>query len=541
MKDFRVLKFLDKFSSIFEKFGIDYKVMRKIVQIKLIMDSRRVPTVFNNRSRRKENTEGEGSVFSKPSLVYVFISLIMLPFLFIKANYDFCMSFVFGIAMFMIMTTLISDFSSVLLDLRDRNIISSKPIESKILSMAKIIHICIYIFSITMSLTGIPLVVSLFRHGVIFFVIFLIEIILMDLLVIMMTALLYLVILKFFDGEKLKDIINYVQIILTITLTIGYQLIGRMFDFTSLSAVFVPKWWEYFIIPVWFGAPFELILNGNHNIYNIAFSILAVIIPIISIILYLKLMPTFERSLQKLDNNGEDKKSKSKLTDKLANVVCFTKTEKIFFKFTSDMIKNERDFKLKVYPSLGMSIIFPFIFMMNGNRNFSNIGSGKSYINLYFCALMLPMVIMMVKYSKNYKGAWIYKVSPLKNTSDIYKGTFKSVILNLIVPIFILECIIFLFIFGLRIFPDLILIFLNMMLYTVICFKAFKRALPFSVPYATGKQSEGLVIIPIMMLLGVLALIHFLATLVTFGVYINILVVFIIDVIAWKFAFSVKI
>jgi ABC-2 type transport system permease protein len=541
MKDFRVLKFLDKFSSIFEKFGIDYKVMRKIVQIKLIMDSRRVPTVFNNRSRRKENTEGEGSVFSKPSLVYVFISLIMIPFLFIKANYDFCMSFVFGIAMFMIMTTLISDFSSVLLDLRDRNIISSKPIESKILSMAKIIHICIYIFFITMSLTGIPLVVSLFRHGFLFFIIFLIEIILMDLLVIMMTALLYLVILKFFDGEKLKDIINYVQIILTITLTIGYQLIGRMFDFTSLSAVFVPKWWEYFIIPVWFGAPFELILNGNHNIYNIVFSILAVIIPIISIILYLKLMPTFERSLQKLDNNGEDKKSKSKFTDKLANVVCFTKTEKIFFKFTSDMIKNERDFKLKVYPSLGMSIIFPFIFMMNGNRNFSNIGSGKSYINLYFCALMLPMVIMMVKYSKNYKGAWIYKVSPLKNTSDIYKGTFKSVILNLIVPIFILECIIFLFIFGLRIVPDLILIFLNMMLYTVICFKAFKRSLPFSVPYATGKQTEGLIMLPIMMLLGVLALVHFLATLVTFGVYIYILVVFIIDVIAWKFAFSVKI
>jgi hypothetical protein len=540
VKDFRILKFLDKFKGIFEKFHIDYETMRKIIQIKLIMDSRRVPTVLNNRARKNKKSEDDKNSSGRVSIVYIFISLIMIPFIFIKANYAFSMSFVFAIVMFMLMTTLIADFSSVLLDLRDKNIIASRPVEGKTVSMAKIIHICIYIFSLTISLTGIPLIISLFVHGVVFFIIFLLEIILMDLLVIMITALLYLAILRFFDGEKLKDIINYVQIILSITLTIGYQFLGRLFNIVKLNVTFVPKWWQYFIVPMWFGGSFQLIINGNYNIYYIIFLLLAVCVPILSICLYLKLMPTFEKNLQKLENNGEITKAKSKFTDKLANIVCFTKIERTFFKFTTDMIKNEREFKLKVYPSLGLSIIFPFIFMFNRNTSFSSIRSGKGFIMIYFCALMLPTVVMMVKYSKEYKGAWIYKVTPIKDTGDIYRGTFKSLILKLICPIFILEGIIFIAIFGLRIFPDLILVFLNMMLYTVVCFKAFKKALPFSIPYATAKQSEGIIMIPIMILLGVLGLIHFLATFVTFGVYIYILIMFIIDFITWKFAFKIK-
>lgn len=40
---------------------------------------------------------------------------------------------------------------------------------------------------------------------------------------IVITALIYLFILRFFNGEKVKDIINFVQIALTIVMTIGYQ------------------------------------------------------------------------------------------------------------------------------------------------------------------------------------------------------------------------------------------------------------------------------------------------------------------------------
>ena len=257
MKDFKILRFIDKFRGLFESFGVDYDTMRKILQVKFLLDERRVPTVMKNNSSKKKSEEGNSIV--KSLWFYILLGLILVPFVILEGNYLFKMSFLFGILMFMMMTILISDFSSVLLDLRDKDIILSKPVDGKTLSAAKTVHIMIYMFYITFSFTGPALIVSLFRSGFLFFIVFLLEIILMDLLVVALTALLYLLILKFFDGEKLKDIINYVQIILTISLSVGYQLIGRLFDFSDIMNIdFVPKWWQYLIPSMWFGGSFEI-------------------------------------------------------------------------------------------------------------------------------------------------------------------------------------------------------------------------------------------------------------------------------------------
>ena len=58
MRDFPSLKLLDRFEKVFTSFGVDYPIMRKILQVKLIMDRRRVPTIFhktiaNLRSNKK--------------------------------------------------------------------------------------------------------------------------------------------------------------------------------------------------------------------------------------------------------------------------------------------------------------------------------------------------------------------------------------------------------------------------------------------------------------------------------------------------------
>lgn len=542
MKDFLFLKILDKFKGIFEKLGVDYVVMRKILQIKLIMDGRRVPTALSNSSRKKEENK-DGNNFFKSLWFYMLIGLIMLPFILMGKNYAFQMSFIFGILMFMVMTSLIADFSSVLLDIRDKNIISSKPVGSKTLSMAKALHVFIYMFLITLSLTLFALIGALIKHGFLFFIVFLIEIILVDLFIVVLTALLYMLILKFFDGEKLKDIINYVQIILSIVLAVGYQLIGRLFQFTDINLAFTPKWWQYFISPVWFGAPFEIIFNHNYNSNFAIFTFLAVFVPVFSIIIYIKSIPSFEQSLQKLNNNtGRAEKGSRKITKWISKIVCSTGEERIFFKFAMCMMKNERSFKLKVYPSLGFALIFPFIFIFNsiGGRGFEGISSTKAYLYIYFCALLLPTVVMMMRYSEKYKGAWIYRALPIKDAAPIFKGTVKAFIIRLLVPIYTVEGLIFILIFGFRIFPDLILVFLCMLLFTIISFKVIKKALPFSDAFEATQQSEGLIIIPLMLLLGAFAGIHYASTFLSYGIYIYIAVMLIMNLIAWKIAFKIS-
>ena len=53
MQDYRTLKLLDRFEKVFSRFGVDYKIMRRILQVKFTMDGRRVPTIFSQNAKKK--------------------------------------------------------------------------------------------------------------------------------------------------------------------------------------------------------------------------------------------------------------------------------------------------------------------------------------------------------------------------------------------------------------------------------------------------------------------------------------------------------
>ncbi|MFP3441227.1 hypothetical protein R0K18_26195, partial [Pantoea sp. SIMBA_133] len=100
------------------------------------------------------------------------------------------------------------------------------------------------------------------QFGVIVALLFRVTVLFSDLFIVAITALLYYVILKFFGGERLRDVINYVQIGLSFTIVIGYQVLARAFEFQGLQSSFEAAWWNVLLPPVWFGAPFAVILNG---------------------------------------------------------------------------------------------------------------------------------------------------------------------------------------------------------------------------------------------------------------------------------------
>lgn len=540
MKELRILKLLDRFAFIFKMLGADYILMRKILEIKLIMDGRRIPTVLNNNKDAegdKEKNHFIGSLW-----VYTLMGAITIPFILMGDHYIFQMSLVFGIYLFMIMSTLISDFSSVLLDLRDKNVLLSKPVDEKTVSMAKTVHILIYMSFISVAFAGIPIVVSMVRHGVLFALIFVGEIILADLFIVAVTALIYLLVLKVFDGEKLKDIINYVQIALAIGIAVGYQLIGRLFQFTDLSAVFVPKWWQFFVVPVWFGAPFEILLNDSTSGYYRLFSVLVLVIPLISILLFLELMPVFERNLQKLiSSSGTRRKRTFRLSEKTARLICFSREERTFYRFAMDMMRNEREFKLQVYPSLGLSIVFPFLFIINETASGSYL-SPNYCLHLYFGAIFLPSVIQMMKCSVNYKAAWIYKTAPVKAAGAIFKGTMKALLVRLFLPVFLVESIIFIMLLGTGIILNLIGIFLNIQLFAVFCFHIFEKTLPFSESFGSA-QKGAWTALPTFIILAALAGAHYFFISAWFGDYGSywvILLSVLSNVILWRKAFAVK-
>lgn len=547
MKEPRSLKFLDKFKKIYSRFGVDYEVMRLILKVKLTMDGRKVATIFNN----SKNDKKDKNQFYRSLMMYGFMGFFLMFFMLLDTNIMWQMSIYFSTFMFIILTIFISDFSTVLLDVKDKILIGTKGVDSRTLNAAKLTHILIYMISLTLALGGFSILAS-FKYGIGFFLIFFIELIIIDLFMIIITTLLYLLILKFFDGEKLKDVINIVQIILTIFMTIVYQLPGRFGNFLDIKGSFNIKPWHYAFPPIWFAAPLKSIKDREINLTLLILIVLSIIIPLISMIVYYKLIPSFERYLEKLNNNSyANEGEKEPRYIKIGEILCKDKQERSFFNFTCGLIKHEREFKLKVYPALAMAFIFPFLFMFIGieHNEFKSFANWKNFmenstrfLNIYFCGVMLSTVIPTMKFSERYKGAWIYRVSPLKDTSPIFKGCFKGILYKLVLPIILLESVVYVFIFNIKVLPHLIIAFLAIVFLCMITFIVMDKALPFSKEFKASESGGDIGSFFLCMFLGVfLAGGHFAAIkLSSYGIYLYAVVLISLILFTWKTAFKVS-
>ncbi|WP_372867775.1 hypothetical protein [Planomicrobium okeanokoites] len=536
MREFKSLKFIALFKGLFRRFGVDYDVMMLILRIKLTMDERRVPTVFNEMGKKKE-----GNQFLKSLWIYGIYSLLLLPFLFIGENYIFQMSIMFGMILFILMTSMIADFTSVLLDVRDKNVLQTKPVDKKTITVAKTIHIMIYMSFVTGAFVALPLVVSLYRHGPLFSLVFLVEIIFAMLLVVVLTSLLYLFVLRYFDGERLKDIINYVQILLSVGLVVGYQVLIRAFEFSDLNINYSFSWWHFLIPPIWYGAPFEMVLNGNTAWHMIAFTVLAVLVPIVAIFVYSRLMPSFERNLEKMLSDTKSRKPGRHLLDGFwAKLLCRSKEERVFFRFSALMMKKEREFKLKAFPNLALSVVFPFLFIFNELRirSLADISEGNMFLFIYFCNIMIPGTIFMLKFSGSYKGGWIFKAAPISRETAPYSAAIKAFLAKLYLPVFLGVGIIYVGIFSFRILPDLVVVLLAAILQSLITYHMMKdEDFPYTRSFEFAQDPGTARMFMLTLIIGAFVGVHFIARLLDFGIYIYMALLIAAIFVSWRRVF----
>lgn len=150
MKEFKVLKIIDKLSWLYKKAGVDYDVFRLILNTKLTMDGRRKATVFNDSRKNKEDS----NQFYKALIMYALFGVFIGLMLIIDVNKMYLMTIYFSAIMFMVLTIFISDFSYVILDVRDKNILFTKGVDNKTLNAAKITHVVIYMIYLTLALVG---------------------------------------------------------------------------------------------------------------------------------------------------------------------------------------------------------------------------------------------------------------------------------------------------------------------------------------------------------------------------------------------------
>ena len=66
---------------------------------------------------------------------------------------------------------------------------------------------------------------------------------------------------------------------------------------------------------------------------------------------------------------------------------------------------------------------------------------------------------------------------------------------NLYFPVYLLISAVFVAIFGVRIIPDLLLVFVSALNFSILCFAIFEKSLPFSRSYETYSQGNGALVL----------------------------------------------
>lgn len=509
MEDFFSLKILDLFRPLFEAFGVEYEKMRLIVSMKLTLDKRK-----NNSSENKNS-------LMQSVILYLVIGLVASRIIVMPIDIMTKMTVLFALIFVMLLTCFITDFSSVILDTYDRHIIGITDVKDITLNMAKIVHIIIYISIISLSISAFSILMILMAYNIGFCLLFILCMILMDFLLIMMTSVIYYLLIKIFKGEKLKDVLNLFQIFMIFVFSIMYYFITSSLSDIQINYTFSINAYDLFIPFMWFASLFCVIFYGKIQTLYIIMAILGIIVPILSILIYIKLTPAFERNLDKLEQvsyNEKDSKSKKSFVSKLANKICKNNEEKSFFEFIYTNLSRDREFKTRVYPTLASGIIMPLVLLfVTYDRSISimeylkSLSTTNNFLNIYLAVILLQNCILLLKYSKEYEASFIYDVLPISKKKNIYSAEFKVIIIKLFVPIFIIIGIPYLILFKAKFIVHLLIAFVSTIFISMGTFRVNDKSLPFSEDYAvTANTSNFLNIIKSIGFVGVAVLLHYL-------------------------------
>ena len=515
-------------SRFYERMGVDLAQLIAILRIKLVMDDRRPNSIHQTRQKKQNKPIALATLGTM--LFSVLLGSFFLMSFAVGKDPVTQLTIYFSFYIFLLASTLISDFTSVLIDVRDNLIILPKPINDKTFVLARLLHIIIHISKIVIPMT----VPGMIYIGVVFGFQGLIGFILLVLSASFFTIFLinavYILILRVTTPQKFKNVISYFQIGFAIIFYGGYQLLPRLMSKAALANFNIETaGWKWLTPSYWFAESWQFINSFIFTTPLVTSFLLSMLLPVASIWIVIRYFaPSFNRKLSMISGSSDNadrttvpskdqqnRSTTSKMLMKFSEWFTQKGPERMSFLHTWKMTGRSRDFKMKVYPSFGYLIVYVVIMFLNSKKvSFDMIrdqtGGGKFvFIGiLYFSGFMLMMAVNQVIYSDKYKAAWIYYVTPVKTPGALLSGAVKSIMTKFYLPIVVLLSATAIAVIGPKVIPNLILGMCNQLLIISCVGYISLRDLPFSAMQMmsgkTGSFIRGLFSLTIPMLLAVL-------------------------------------
>jgi len=513
----------------YTRMGVNITQLRAILTAKLLMDDRR--PIHLNRKNKKTEAKPSNFVGIFRFFLSLLLGIVLIFPLISDANKLVKMGILFTLLFIILSLMLISEFTAVLLDGRDNQIILPKPVNDRTFLISRILHLIIFILDVSIPIVVPAAITICFTEGwrglfgfviiipfIIFFTVFFLNIF-------------YLLMLKYTTIERFKNIVTNFQIFLAIIIYGGYQFIPRWMGSESFLTFTFPENFTSLCIPsYWFASAWQIVYQGfaGSNMIRIVAATLGFVVPIIAIrAMIVYFAPSFNRKLAGINTSGSEeiKVPSTKTSTQALNIshstgkkyyqwlsekITRNGAEKMGFEFTWLITARSRDFKLRTYPGLGYIAVYIFLLIFSKkNVSLKDVSASENGLKLMLISMLYISMFFIIgalnnsKTSDKYKAAWIFYIAPIRFPGAIITGTVKSLLFKFAAPFLLICSLTGIWLLGWIAIPNLLLAIGNLVAMTYLSAYIAIKELPFSVPeYASGKGTNFL----INLLIGILPL-----------------------------------
>jgi len=514
------LKILILFRPFFLRLDVNFEQLLAIVEVKLKMDNRRAR--FNQWN--KKQSESNSTFFLTLGLYFLMASAFS-AFIYFSVSIIAIYSLISAMMMFMLAMTLITDFSAVILDSNDNAVLLPRPIDDRTLLIARITHILMYLLSMMLALAIPFMVVTMFKYGVLASISFLFISLLSLILIVFLTNIFYLVLMQFTSEERLRNVINTFQIILTFTFMGGYRLVGRLVNFDALMNGVDTKvqWWYFFVPPIWMGNSMNVIIKHEFDATKFLFIFLTLTVPFMVVFFVNNVFSgIFNQKIAGMDIAKRQEKIPNKVAKKglietLSGIFTGTSMERGAFEFVWKITSRDRKFKLRIYPSLAYLLIYPIFMIGTGRGDGSFVqqiehlreSTGIGIVVIYLCGTVLLTIRSQISQSEDFKAAWLYELAPIIKPGEILSGSMRAIMVKFLLPITIFLSLVLSIIWGVDLLDDLLFGMLTITNLDLLLSIGMSNELPFSTEIKKNGGGSFIRNMAYVFIAGIIGLVHY--------------------------------
>lgn len=255
----------------------------------------------------------------------------------------------------------------------------------------------------------------------------------------------YQLCLRWFGRERLDAFMTATQVIVSIAVVLGGQLVPQlMFRVEGTAFVSVNHWWTILLPPSWFaGIDDALAGSGAPRAWWLALAGLGVTVATVWVAL-VRLAGDYQAGLQSIAESTTRRpvRGRRRLIDRLVNAPPLRwwlrdSVSRASFRLVAAYLGRDRDVKLRVWPGMAPLLVMPIVALLPSADGEGRLGSLGVGFGVGYLSLAPMMALGMLEFSQQWQASDVFRLAPVAGPAALCAGARRAVLALIAAPMMV--------------------------------------------------------------------------------------------------------